>query len=331
VTRPAIPRTFQLLLTATLLAWSATAVSAPPSPTDLTAARALFKQAEADEQGGRWSEALVKLRQAASVKMTAGLRFHIAVCEEKSGHLVAALADYTAAQTLARDTDNREVLGLVSEPLLALKLRMPTVTIALPPTPRGPDNAPPEVRLDGATVPAASVGIPIPIDVGTHTVEASAVGQALFTRTFVVVERAAEPVVIVFTPTVIATSVKAEPPPAPAPSVEPPRRHSSTLAIVATAGAVVLVGAGVAAFAAAGSDQSYWQGVCRGQGPACGNAGPVRTWDAVALGAWVAGAGAGTVAVVLWTRPINSEARGIDAVRASLRAGPGTLWLSAAF
>ncbi len=59
----------------------------------------------------------MKIRRAGAVKLTPGLRFHIALCEERLGQLVAALDGYAAAQVAARAEDNHEVLDLVAEPI----------------------------------------------------------------------------------------------------------------------------------------------------------------------------------------------------------------------
>jgi hypothetical protein len=73
-----------------LLLAPTTSRAAEPTKTELAAARDLFARAERDEDGGRWGDALDKLRRASSVKMTPGIRFHIALCEENLGQLVAA-------------------------------------------------------------------------------------------------------------------------------------------------------------------------------------------------------------------------------------------------
>ncbi len=325
--RRGLRRLLAFVAATALLVRTGTAL-AGPATTDLAAARALFAQAEEDERAGRWADALEKLRRASTVKMTPGLRFHIALCEEKTGHLVAALEDYSAAQAAARLADNREVLGLVGEPLLALKVRVPTLTITLPAAFTGRD-ARAEVRLDGAVVSAASIGVPVPVDVGSHTIQAVAPGQAPYTATVTVVERQGSSVEVRFVPLAafaqpaVATVGGARSSVA-TPAEHPEPHRSRTLAIAATAGAVVLVAGGVGAFAAAGSDQSYWQGQCQGKGPGCGNPTPVRAWDAVALGAWVAGAGAGVLAVVLWSAPDGAG-------RTAVGGGPGSLWLRQTF
>jgi len=315
--------------------------SAAPTPADIATARALFAQATADEQAGRWSDALLKIRRASAVKMTPGLRFHIALCEERTGHLVAALDDYTAAQAAARADGNREVLGLVSEPLLSLKVRLPTLAINMPARFQTAD-AQAEVRLDGAPVAAGAVGTHIPVDVGSHTIQATAAGQTPYAITVTVVERQAATVDVLFVP--LGGSGAAGPlagSPGAADTntiaVRSPESSSAhgprTLPIVATFAAVALVAGGVGAYVAAGSEQSLSQGECKGVvvapgAPPCGNATAVRAWDGVALGAWIAGAGAGVAAVVLWARPTGTS---LDSGHAELRAGPGTLSLVGTF
>src|SRR5271156_1025964 len=125
------------------------AIAVEPSKTELAAARDLFSRAERDEDAGRWTDALDKLRRAGTVKMTPGIRFHIALCEEKLGQLVAALADYAAADAAARSEGNKDVLDAIGDPLAALRARVPTITITLAADARGM-----EVTLDG--LPLAS-------------------------------------------------------------------------------------------------------------------------------------------------------------------------------
>ena len=341
---PARTTSRRLAAAALLLALVAPSIaSADPTPTDLADARALFAEAVADEQAGRWSEAALKLRRASAVKMTPGLRFHLALCDERLGHLVAAKNGYAAAQMAARAANNREVLDLVADPLEQLRVRIPTVTVNLPARhTHGPSAA--VVRVDGATLDSAAVGAPVQVDVGSHTIQATAPGQTPYAITFTVVERQAATIDIQFlplssggtgdatqsvvpiAPAVPVVALLPVAPAAPASTALPreARHPDRTLAVVTTVGAVVLVAGGVGAFAAAGSDQSSYEAECRGRGPSCGNATAVRALDATALTAWIAGAGAGVAAVVLWTRAP-------DGSHAELRGGPGSISLTGTF
>src|SRR5437660_11681354 len=129
---------------------------AEPTPGEVQAARELFTKAEADEDAGKWADALDKLKRASSVKPTPGLRFHIALCEEKLNQLVAALADYTAADQMAHDQNNKDVVDAVAEPLKALRIRVPTLTIEVPPAQGS------QVELDGKAIAQGLYGVAMP-------------------------------------------------------------------------------------------------------------------------------------------------------------------------
>ncbi|HEY6461846.1 MAG TPA: hypothetical protein VIY73_16890, partial [Polyangiaceae bacterium] len=86
------------------------AAGAEPADSAVRAARQLFVDAERDEDGGRWANALQKMRRVLEVKRTGGVEYHIALCEEHLGQLAAALDDYTAAQGLAREENAQDVL-----------------------------------------------------------------------------------------------------------------------------------------------------------------------------------------------------------------------------
>src|SRR5678815_5448585 len=155
-----------VLLTASL-------AHADPTASEAQAARELFKQAEADEDAGKWEEALDKVKRAISVKPTPGLRFHIALCEEKLGQLVAALADYTAADQMAREQNNKDVIDAVAEPLKTLRIRVPTLTIEVPAAQGS------QVELDGKPIAQGLYGVAMPVEPGTHKVTARAPGKRL--------------------------------------------------------------------------------------------------------------------------------------------------------
>jgi len=290
--------------------------AAEPTKTELAAARDLFARAEHDEDAGRWADAIEKLRRAASVKMTPGIRFHIALCEEKLGQLVAALGDYTATEASARSEGNKEVLDAIAEPLAALRARIPTLTIVAPPDPKDA-----EVSLDGGPLPVGLLGTPVPVEVGPHVVGAHAAGRLPFSSNVTVSEKQSLTVEVRF------------PAPALSPEVAPPSEPrqsasgaSSNLApILTTVGAVAVVGFGVGAYFISGSKQSSAETACRSLVPSTCESdfqGGVRTWDAVAFGAWVAGAGLGALSIYLWTHPSKSEKAGAPS---ALHVGPGSI------
>ena len=239
-----------LLASVLALGAARSAHAGEPTPGEIQAARDLFAKAEAEEDAGHWSVALEKLRRAGSVKMTAGIRFHIALCEENLGQLVAALSDYTGADQAARADHNREVQDAVAEPLRALRARVPTLTINVPEA----NGA--ELLLDGKPVPVGLWGVATPVEPGQpHAIEARAAGKQPFSTQVTLKERDAQTVDVRWTeaPKVGPSGGDVKPPPSdvpPAGAAEPPpgavtTTRSRAPAVVTTVAAVGFLVAGV--------------------------------------------------------------------------------------
>lgn len=304
--------TTALLVSAILTA--ARGASADPTAKELAMAREAFARAEKEEERENWAVALEDLRRVASVKMTAGVRFHIAHCEAGLGQDIAALDDYTAAEKLGREEHNKDVVDASAEPIAALRAKIPTVVIRVPSDVTGA-----EVTLDGRPLASAVWGTSIALEPGTHRIEARAPGRTPYTTSLTVKDREASTLEVRLT--------VAPPPPtaAPAALIAPPREESAprhTAAIVATGGAVLLAGAGVGAFLVAGGKQSDAQSTCAASVSCADAKSPVQLWDGIALGAWAGAAVVGTVAVILWLRPTSNT---------RIVAGPSTLRLEGKF
>ena len=278
------------------VALAAGVAAADPTPTELAAARDLFSKAEKDEDAGQWSAALEKLRRAASVKVTPGIRFHIALCEEKVNQLVLALADYVAADQAAREQNNKDVMEAVAEPLRLLRIRVPTQTL------EDPATAGAVVEVEGKANAPGLYGVAIPVEPGSHVVRAHAEGKEPFTATVQLSERDAITTTVKWRATVVATAPVETPPPG-----ESTGESSSTSvrwgAIIASVSAAALLGFGIGAYMAADGAQTTLYQECPTMPDCSGLKTPVRTWDAVALGSWIAAAGTATLAIVLWVKP----------------------------
>jgi hypothetical protein len=324
-----------LLACATVL--GAPAAAADAVPPDLTAARDLFSRAEQDEDAGRWQEAEEKLRRVAQVKFTAGVRYHLALCDEHQGRLVAALAGFEAARDQARSENARDVSRLVEIQLAELGLRVPRIVIH--PGASGPYAV---VTLDGVPLEPDRVGEPLPVDPGEHRIEVTSPSRRPAQATATLRERDA--LVIDLPPGELLPAPAPEPPaptpaaaPAPPPSSEtraaPRLAPVRVAAVVTTAAAAALAGGGVAAFFVAGSahEQSARDcaAVVASSPGACDSKKElVRAWDWVAIGGWSAAAVAAAGAIYLWTRPAP---RSVAAVRLEPLAGPGWLGIAGSF
>ena len=251
------------------------------------AARRAFEEGTALEKRGEYEAALARFRESATQRPTAGNRFHVGYCLEMTGKLAAALVEYDAVTELARDQKKPEILAATTTRLEGLRPRVPRLTLKATLPPGG------EVLVDGNLV--TDLTTPVPVDPGPHIVTADAPEHEGFKKTVDLPEKSNVTVDVVLAKLVIAGAK-----PVVAPRPAPP---DHTAAIAATAGAVVLVGAGIASFLVAGSAKDDGEAQCAVlAAPTCDkNQTRVRAFDALALGGWIAGAGLGAVAVWLWT------------------------------
>jgi hypothetical protein len=313
----------------------------PASDEDVRRARQLFVDATKDEQALRWDDALEKLREVSHVRFTAGVRFHMALCEEHLGRLTTALDGYKVAEAQARTEQAQDVLKLVGKRIADITPRVPHVTLRV--TPPEPDVV---VTIDGTRVPAASLGAPLAVDPGEHRIEASTPSRPAKTASLRVLEREHSTFEVKLndpvapapaaagagsTGTTTATAppgvsptepvappggaaapgapAGASPGGAPPPPPEQPDGSPSRLgAILASAGTLTLAGGGAAAFVLAGNAHSDAIAQCAKvvstAADACDSQKTtVRAWDATAVSAWIAAGALGAVSIVLWLTP----------------------------
>jgi hypothetical protein len=137
---------------------------AEPLPAEIAMARRLFNEARAAESNKDWTTAAAKLHDAVSIKETAGLRFHLAYCEEQQGMLVEALNDYERAEELLTqpNDDFRTQLPTRKE---SLHKRIPTITLVMP-----PDVTDASLSIDDHPLASSFLGKAIPLNPGKHTV-----------------------------------------------------------------------------------------------------------------------------------------------------------------
>lgn len=307
-------------------------------------ARKLFEEGLELEKKSDYKGALSKYREAERLAVTAGLRFHKGYCLEMTGSLAAALDEYEAADKLARDQNKQEVRSATAARLEPLRGRVPQLSLRLVTT-----GVVAEVQLDGAAVATPLLeGKPFRVDPGDHKLTARASGFRPYARSVHVPETAL---------TTIEISLERDAPPvaaaaAPVPREstpandgatsssasaldEPPREASSSrslvLPIATTAGALGLVGAGVAFFAVAGGTASNADIECTRKVTCEDEQSRVRTFDALALGSFIGAAALGTIAVVLWASPGPKASATSATPAARLVATPSAIGLAGSF
>lgn len=167
------PRVFRVAAVLLLLEAPALAQDAD----ELKRARAQFQQATELEQAGNWAAALQQFREVGQVRMTPQVRFHIAVCEENLGRLVAALGGYELALAEA-DAVGPDFRAEVEQSIGRLRARIPKLVIV-----RGKGAASASMALDGVALGGSSIGVEVPLDPGPHALTAKAPNHRPFQRT----------------------------------------------------------------------------------------------------------------------------------------------------
>lgn len=176
------------------------------SDEEIVRARVEFREAIALQAAGDYAGALAKLQSVAAVRMTPQVRFNIAVCEKNLGKLVAALGNFTLAQSEAIDQGLDDVVTKSEEHIDDIRARIPKLTIV-----RGEGAETASISLDGITLGSAVIGTEMNVDPGPHAIVASQDGETRFSTTVELAERASERVVIRFENEAVAPAIDAGP------------------------------------------------------------------------------------------------------------------------
>jgi hypothetical protein len=294
---------------------------AASSDDELRAARELFVQAEHDEEADHWQDALEKLDRVSKVRLTPGVRYHVAFCHEHLGHLTTALDGYRLAQEQAESAGARDVIQLASAEIAALVPRIPHVTIQLSPGVVGA-----RVTVDGQRIDASRFGEAVSIDPGRHKLEGAATGYVDASTEISVSEGESTMATLSFVPIVVAPAV------APAPVLTAERSRSvyfPTGAVAATAAAVGLAGLGVGAYFAGAQALATGRATCAGQTSPCDSQKQtVRAWDWAAFGLWGGATVSTALAVFLWS---NHNGRVSKDESPHVLVGPSSLAVAGTF
>ncbi len=210
-----------------------------PGEAEIAAARQLFKEGKDLEAEDQWAEALARFKKVAAVKMTPQVRFHIALCEENLGRLVAAINGFELAADEARRAgpSASDVAENAPERAAALRKRVAKLAVHVTGT-----VITSRVMLDGQTLAESLWGTDIPVDPGEHKIQLDTDGEISFEKRVKLVEGQREQVAI----EVRDVEKPDEPPPPPPPPPPTTDELGQTPAYIAAGvGVAALVGAGV--------------------------------------------------------------------------------------
>ncbi len=200
----------------------------------LAEARSKFQRALELEQAANYAGALKLYREVGFVKMTPQVRYHIALCEEKLGQLVAALGGYELAMSMGSDMPEA-FINEVQTSIDELRAQIPKLVIE-----RGSGAEAAAIELDGVALGDSSIGVEIPLNPGPHSIVAESPGYEKFQTTVTVREGTSESLQVVL-------EVLPEPvaPPPPPPPVDSGPRFGVIPYVIGGSGLGVVVAGGV--------------------------------------------------------------------------------------
>jgi hypothetical protein len=172
------PVTFVAATTMLCLGLARVALAAEPEQ-----AEEAFQRGRALLAERRYAEACLAFEESQVADPASGTLLALAYCQELSGLLASAWANYRAAAELAQNEGHAERRAVASDQSRALADRVSVLTIVVPPSLSG--NAGLRVTLDGAEIAHEKFGTAMPVNGGTYRVEA-AIGQASWSATVTV-------------------------------------------------------------------------------------------------------------------------------------------------
>lgn len=288
---------------------------------DAAAAEALFLEGRTLLQQQNYAAACPKLAESHRLDPATGTLLALALCYEGQGKTASAWAAYVEVEERATKEKNAQRAAAAKERATALEPKLPRLVVELA---AGADAAAGlTVTRDGALVGAGSIGTPIPVDPGEHTVAAEAPDKVPFTTSV----RVGEGDTVRVTVTPLADQSKVDPG-AKAPSFFTPARIAGV-----GIGAIGIVGIGVAGALAgvASSKKAESDEDCDGN--VCGPIGlPIRrearSFGDGATAALIAGSvlAAAGVTLVIVGGPRSSPERRAAVTPFVTPGGAGAVW-----
>ncbi|HTA88435.1 MAG TPA: hypothetical protein VK745_02625 [Polyangiaceae bacterium] len=163
------------LLVASLLSHGSASAQVASDP---AAARALFAEARKLMAAKQYAQACPKFEESQRLDSGIGTMYNLADCWEHSGRTASAWAMFLDAAAAARASGQAARERAAKDRASALEPKLSHLTLQIATVDPGL-----EVQRDGQVVGAASYGVPVPVDPGSHRIDVSAPGKKPFTTT----------------------------------------------------------------------------------------------------------------------------------------------------
>jgi hypothetical protein len=139
------------------------------------AVEALFDEGKRLMAEGRIAQACPKFLASYDLEHRLGTLLNLATCYEKNDQLASAWARFVEARTLAARANQAERQQFADEHAKALEPKLSKLTVAVSKPLPGL-----EVKVDGRAIAQGAWGVAVPMDAGTHTIEATAPDHAAY-------------------------------------------------------------------------------------------------------------------------------------------------------
>jgi hypothetical protein len=186
------------------------------------AAEALFEDARALVAAGNFADACPKFAESERLGPSVSTLINLANCWEKVGRTATAWAAYREAASAANAAGRKDYLATALKHADSLAPKLARLTLTVPQPVPGM-----QVKRDGVVVESAEWGSGIPVDTGTHSIEASAPGRKSWQAALEVAQDGAQASVTV-PPLEEAPNPPAPPPAVPTPAAASPAQSPAT-------------------------------------------------------------------------------------------------------
>jgi hypothetical protein len=159
------------LICAAPLARAQQPAPAQPSDQDKALAATLFDQGRALLAQDKVPEACRKLEESRRLDPLPGTVLNLAACHEREGRTASAMAEFREARALAERDNRNDRVAFADEHLKAIEPKLSMLIVVVPPAADLPDLT---IIRDGVAIGRTVWGEKIPVDPGTHVVEATA-------------------------------------------------------------------------------------------------------------------------------------------------------------
>jgi len=164
-------RVFAPWLAVAVIAITSSVARADPTEQERIAAESLFREGQEAARSGRTEEACSKFEQSHRLDPQLGALLHLATCHEQLGRTATAWLEFTDAADMAARAGARDREKIARQRAADLERRLPRLTI------EASSTAGLEVLLDGKPLRPETLGTALPLDPGTHVLQAQAPGH----------------------------------------------------------------------------------------------------------------------------------------------------------